>query len=515
MLDRWFGPKTHHYLHILGMMILTFGLPFNKVLMSIGSIWGVANVLLEGNFRTYYQNIKKNKAFLFLLGFFILHLVALLWTSNFEYAFHDLRIKLPILAVPLALVAHPIVLKKEIHLLLITFLSSLLLISVVNGINYLQMSDMEIGNNFREISVFGSHIRFSILIVIGLIIAGYFVVVLRRWRLFFISLMLWFLYYTYISQVLSGPLSILVMGVFAFIYWIWPKKLIRYSVLSACIASFGFAVISVQKVQDHKRYDFSNLDTFSIHNNRYYHDTLNPSVENGKPIYIYICYDEIANDWSDYFSVPYDGVDKKGNAIQWTFLRYMTALDLKKDREGLKKLDKKDIRNIENGIATPDHLQKGFTGRFAAIKYALENQDDPNNSTILQRIEYWKTADQIIMNHPIIGVGTGDVQDAFNAQYEENKSKLIPSNRLRAHNMFLTIQLTFGILGTLVILFFIGSFLRFNRGVQNLFAFCVFGAIIASFLVEDTLETQTGVTLFSFFIGLFLVDWQKNKVKSS
>ncbi len=82
MLDRWLGVKIHHYLHILGMMVLAFGLPMNKVLMSIGAIWGVSNLVLEGHFSTYWKNCKENRTFLFLLGFFLLHIVAMIWSSN-------------------------------------------------------------------------------------------------------------------------------------------------------------------------------------------------------------------------------------------------------------------------------------------------------------------------------------------------------------------------------------------------------------------------------------------------
>ncbi|MDG2464088.1 MAG: hypothetical protein P8M61_03295, partial [Crocinitomicaceae bacterium] len=85
MLERWFGPKIHHYLHLLGLMLVAFGLPFNKVLMSIGTILGVANILLEGRFKDYWNRIINNKPFIFLLGFFLMHLVALLWTENLDY----------------------------------------------------------------------------------------------------------------------------------------------------------------------------------------------------------------------------------------------------------------------------------------------------------------------------------------------------------------------------------------------------------------------------------------------
>ncbi len=515
MLDRWFGPKIHHYLHIVGFMVLAFGLPFNKVLMSIGAIWGVGNLILEGDFSSYLQRIKNNKAYLFLLGFFLLHLVALAWTKNFDYAFHDLRIKLPLLAVPLALVAHPITNRKEIHVLLLTFLSSVLMISCINGAHYFNMTASDIAKNFREISIFGSHIRFSILVVIGALISVYFFYATKKWKWVFIPILVWFLFYTYFSQVLSGLLSTLIAFLFLLLYFVWHKKVLLYMFTSLCMILLLGIVYSLNEVRINSPYDFSKLDVYSPRGNLYYHDSIHPSFENGKPVYTYISYDELEEQWDNYFSIPYTGKDKKNNPIQTTLYRYMTALDLRKDEDGLKKLSKSDIKNIETGIATPKHLEKGFLGRIESLKYSLENHNDPNNSTVLQRLEYWKTALKIIQEHPVLGVGTGDVQDAFDFQYEKNKSKLLPMYRHRSHNMFLTIQLSLGIMGTLLILLFIRQFLVFNHLSKNLLAFCIFGAIVGSFFVEDTLETQTGVTLFSFFIGLFLVSWEPLSKRNS
>lgn len=59
MSNKLFSFKVHSFLHVLGMSILAFGLPLNKVLMSIGAIWGVSNLVLEGDIKTYLKNIRK------------------------------------------------------------------------------------------------------------------------------------------------------------------------------------------------------------------------------------------------------------------------------------------------------------------------------------------------------------------------------------------------------------------------------------------------------------------------
>ncbi|MBK9400599.1 MAG: O-antigen ligase family protein [Bacteroidetes bacterium] len=70
--------------------------------------------------------------------------------------------------------------------------------------------------------------------------------------------------------------------------------------------------------------------------------------------------------------------------------------------------------------------------------------------TLAQRLEYWKTAYWIITQHPITGVGTGDVPTAFQEAYESRNSSLTKEWRLRAHNQYLSLGVAFGWPGMLL-----------------------------------------------------------------
>jgi O-antigen ligase len=88
-------------------------------------------------------------------------------------------------------------------------------------------------------------------------------------------------------------------------------------------------------------------------------------------------------------------------------------------------------------------------------------------------------------------------------------------NRLRSHNQFLSIGVAFGLFGLLV--FIITLVIPFSIGWrENNLLFLVFyvGALV-SFLNEDTLETQAGVTYFSFFLSLFLLAKPRQESTSS
>ena len=113
----------------------------------------------------------------------------------------------------------------------------------------------------------------------------------------------------------------------------------------------------------------------------------------------------------------------------------------------------------------------------------------------------------------MFGVGTGDVQSAFNQQYDQSNSILIQSNRLRSHNMYLTVFVTFGVIGLVMFMGFILFYLKQNFRPNRFLHVVVFSVILVTFLVEDTIETQLGVSIVAFFVGLGLQKGVENSPK--
>jgi O-antigen ligase len=104
---------------------------------------------------------------------------------------------------------------------------------------------------------------------------------------------------------------------------------------------------------------------------------------------------------------------------------------------------------------------------------------------------------------PVIGVGTGDVPEAFRRQYEISDSKLSMKWRLRSHNQYLSFGVAFGILG-LIWFMYVLAFPYTKHGDQGWLFSSFFIIALLSMLTEDTLETQAGVTFFTFFYCLFM-----------
>ncbi|MFB6258881.1 MAG: hypothetical protein ABEH38_09320, partial [Flavobacteriales bacterium] len=105
---------------------------------------------------------------------------------------------------------------------------------------------------------------------------------------------------------------------------------------------------------------------------------------------------------------------------------------------------------------------------------------------------------------PLLGVGTGDLNKAFDRAYKAIDTKLEEEYQLRAHHQFLTSWIAWGPLGFLIL---VGSL--FIPGIRkgafkNPYYSVFFITLFLSFFTEDTLETQAGVTLFAFWNAFFL-----------
>lgn len=504
MLERYFGDNIHRYLYILGLCGLAFGIPINKVVMSVSMMFLGLNFFLEFRYLERWNTLKGLKLYWLLFAIFALHLLAITWSSNFEYAFHDLRVKLPLFIIPTIILSYPVLSRKELNLVLLSFLSSALIVSLLNFMLYQNWIGDQQYDDIRGLSYFGSHVRFGIIVSMAAGITLYFLKYTHRLRIIILLVFTWFFFYTYYSQVISGALTMLGIVTGYIVYLLWSRsKFFALTVLSGItIASIALITWLVKPVTLAPEVsDLNALPTHTSEGNPYiYYDKI-ISPETAIPVYYFYCETELKRDWPKYSSVGYFDLDKKGQPIRFTMLRYMTSKRLTKDANGLSKLTEEDVQNIEDGIGTDANW--GVVSRLYGLKFSLINNESPNGNSLLERIEYWKAGWNIFKHHFIFGVGTGDVQDAFTNYYIESNSQLLEANRHRAHNMYLTVGITFGIFGLALFLFYHFKLLQVNIRNKEIIGVLFLFVVLLSFLIEDTLETQTGVTFCALFYGLF------------
>ena len=504
MLNRIFGNNTHTNLHLLGISGIAFALPWSKVMMSISVMFVVLNLILEGKYLSYWERFKSNRVFWFVVAIYALNIVGILWSSNIDEALHSIKQQLPFIAIPTVLVAKPISNKKHLDIIFMTFLAVMLCTSVYNFLSYHHIIGDHFYNNIRGMSLTSSHIRYGLLIAMAGAIALVCSEENRKRIIPCMILLAWFAFYTFYSQVLSGVISFgAVISVYAF-YHIWyrQKKLavvlgVGIILIASLLMIWLFKPLKVDPA------DYSSLPKITAQGNPYEHNFNFVDSETKEPVLIYLCEKELEEEWNKRSEIPYTGKTVQGNSMSHTLIRYLASKHLPRDAEGVKKLTRTDIENIEFGRSSIHY--SGLMPRMHALRFELNYAENPNGHSLLQRFEYWKAGLTLATSNWLIGVGSGDVQDAFNQHYEISNSPLTEENRRRAHNQFLTYWISFGVIGFALFIGLLILFIRFNFQHKSLLALLFISIAIASFFMEDTLETQTGVTFFGLFLGLFLV----------
>ena len=498
------GNLSSDNLFFFAAVSFAVGLSTSKVILSLSSALLLLAVLLNGDLRGFVNKIRHSTLLTPLLIYLGLHVIALLWTSDFGYAFNDLKTKLTLLIVPITFTLHPPD-KKTIRLIINFFIASVAVTSVLNVLTWHQFFGAKQYTDIRELSLFGSHIRYGILVALS---ASFCVIYQAKeggvLRLVYIVLFCWFGYYTYFSQIISGLLA-LTTALLSLIFWMAYQKsrVIGYSLLLltiTCIISLTYYLINLNRDDYHLL--LKNLPKETVNGRLYTHNLEPGAFIDGKPVLAYLCEEELRNSWNKVSHLSYDGTDKKGQPLRFTLMRFMTDLGARKDSLGFINLRSSDISMIEQGIASREEGRGGFWARWNGVRFQLQNSMDPNGHSLLQRLEYWKTAWHIISANWLIGVGTGDVQSAFDRQYKRDKSELLPQYRLRAHNTYLTSWVSFGISGILVVIWMVISFLRHGLRKADPLAFIFMMVAVSTFFLEDTMETQVGASFFAFFFGL-------------
>ncbi len=512
MLSRYFGPRIHSQIHIFLLCALAASVVVSKFVMSLAMMLLLLNILLEGNFKEYWDRIKKFRLLHWMALLFSIHLIGLIWSQNIDYGFHDVKVKIPLLLIPLILSAKPVTERKELKWILGIFLATVLFATLFNFLAYQQIFGVRNYDDIRGMSLFDSHVRLALMVVMAIVV----VVQFYRWRkipvFLMIAIVVWLHFYTYFSQVLSG--AIVLIGIYCVygFYWLYKRtKIVAYSSLAivGILVISGLVWVFKPITYNKEHYSIEKLSKEkTAEGNSYTHHLGEVCPETGKPIDIYICHEELEREWNKVSDVPYElGRDAKGQLIFRTLTRYMASMDLRKDAQGFKQLSEKDIQSVEQGITSVYH--RGIWSRIHGLRYQLNNATEPNGHSLLQRIEYWRTAVDIIQENWIIGVGGGDVQDTFNKQYDKNASLLSEEHRDRAHNMYLTFFLSFGIIGFLLLILSHLDFMRIQFSSGRLVGLAFITIVLISYLVEDTLETQSGVTFFGLFYGLYLYPFKK------
>ena len=534
--------KTGAYFYLVGLILIGVFLPTSKFGLSVSQFYLLVLWMLLGldmrsinrmylekpfvtriisriafsfkgiwyNIKTRFSDFLHNKVAVVMVSMYLMHFIALIYTSDFQYAFKDLRIKLPLLAFPLVLSSMKPLNRKQLDTILWFFISSVFFVTILGTIKFIRRDFVDV----RELSVFVSHIRVSLCIVFSIFVLGYYFVK-RNYSLIvkslIVFLIIWFLWQI---TILESFISLLIIAALCFVmmmYFVFRSKNTNVKicmVVAVVVVACAVAYLPYKAVKDYMtpaKIDVEQLDTHTKLGNPYVFDTIHFGVEDARYVGLYLSKNEMLDAWN---KRSVKKINSEWDDGYHALVRYLTSKDLRKDADGVGQLTDNDVRNIENGIANYNYIENpGFKTRIMKVMIAYRNykkSGDANGSSVFQRIEYIKASLGIIKDNPVFGVGTGDIVDAFASYYEDTNSKLRPEYRFRSHNQYLAITVAFGIVGLLWFLFSMLYPVFADKKNRNYLYLVFLFIMMLSMLTEDTLETQIGVTLFAYFNSLLV-----------
>lgn len=505
-------PKFHQAVYIFAIAILIIGLPVSKFLMSVSQIILLVNWLLEGNLKNKFKQFFSNKVALIISSLWLIHVFGLLYSDDLAYGLKDLKIKLPLCFLPLIFSTSEPISKNVFKTLLQLFLGSLLVATIIS---MLILTDTLIHRkvvDIRDVSIFISHIRFGLLICLGIFITLYLLVktdqVMLKWG--YAVFAAWLFIFLIILESMTG-LSALFITTFILLLFkgiIAESKALKWARFIFVMGSLVLVLYFYKIFTNANKHNKYTLHEQTAEGNLYQHDTSNLETENGNLVWINYSVKEMEESWNQRSKIKYYDKDLKGNALHGTLIRFLASKGLNKDAAAVNSLTEEEIKAVEHGEANVNYQHvSSIQGRIHEILWEIElykRTGDANGHSLTQRFEYWKTACTIIKNNFFIGVGSGDVDDAFRKQYEESDSALLPKWRLRAHNQYLSIAVGMGIIGLMWFLITLFYPVTKHELTFNYLYITFFIIAMVSFLTEDTLETQAGVTFFAFFNSFFL-----------
>ena len=135
--------------------------------------------------------------------------------------------------------------------------------------------------------------------------------------------------------------------------------------------------------------------------------------------------------------------------------------------------------------------------------FMLKQGDESGNYGDISRLMSYNLATDLIKQHPLTGVGTGDMLSAMDSSYARRYPQVPPAARLLPHNQFLLVGLGCGIPAMLLFAFWVFMPLAaLKRNRQSFFFFMVWLIMLLQLLIEPALEVQLGVFVYLFFLLL-------------
>ena len=247
--------KILRHIHIIAAFSIAILIPFGFIHITKYAVgtYLVSWILIENRSSLYNNFLKNRKYILPLILFYMAHLVSLFYSGDINQSIFDLEKKLSLLFVPLTFFMSQIISRKQkIYLLQVFILSSFLtvLIGIGNVVHVVQ-TDAYYKNLFpkypilviyQNLSMFLHSAYFAMFLVFSVAIIGYLVLVkkwLTKYRVFWLSLAVFFVIVVVINSSRSGIVSLSLLLLVSVIYFLRRK----YAIIAIAVILAGFVTL--------------------------------------------------------------------------------------------------------------------------------------------------------------------------------------------------------------------------------------------------------------------------------
>ncbi len=459
----------------------------------------LVNWVLEGRWREKWQIARESRLLQAWMVLYAVLVIGMVWTQNIGHGLDVLRVKLPLLVLPLVVLTTRPLEGQARRTVLWLYAGTVLVVSIIG---FVRLTTID-GLPYREAIPYLSHIRFALnCCVVVYICIETLMHWPSRWRWLALPVALWMMAFlvmlhSYTALVVLAVVSIVILLTYYRRWWL----------IGAWTAA-AVAVVLVLSYEVHSYYSMVPMATEPLKaataNGNPYSHANDGIIENGNYMNNYVCRKELCKEWNRRSTLPYDGLAESGYTVESTLVRYLNALGQTKDSAGMAAMSDADIAAVERGVANPVY-ESGNVVKKMVYVMLLEREFYVHTHavagfTMLQRFELWRTTAGIVKDHPVLGVGTGDVDDELHAQLDSLGSELSGTNK-RSHNQYLSLMAAVGLLGFTIVLFMFIRAAAGNRAKLAPLMLAWLLTILISCLTEDTLDTLAGILFCTYFLA--------------
>jgi len=151
-----------------------------------------------------------------------------------------------------------------------------------------------------------------------------------------------------------------------------------------------------------------------------------------------------------------------------------------------------------------DTLRMRYSYTLYDLKMSENLNESGNDYSISRRIISNKVAYNIFREHPVFGVGEGNILVEIRKKYIRNYPFIREENILDPHNQFLRQLACTGLVGFIIFMVCFYYPLFHRKNYKHIPLLVIYIIVSISFLVEDTLDIQLGLSFCLFFIMINL-----------